>query len=186
MRYYQELRDKRWIEKRENILKRDNYTCQDCSKKKTRTTPKSTKQGTTTQIIFGPNEKISDVLKKAGFEESVNLQVHHHYYIEDHSAWEYPSRALITLCKSCHERLHERKRYMPKYASQKIADMFYHKKVTHTTPNKINKPLNSSEDINKTDPSDTNEDNRVFNLVIFLAITIWIAFVLSMLTNNGR
>lgn len=37
----------------------------------------------------------------------LGLHVHHKYYIEDYFAWEYPNDALITLCQSCHEKIHE-------------------------------------------------------------------------------
>lgn len=36
----------------------------------------------------------------------VSLEVHHKYYSMDAMAWEYPNDALITLCRSCHEKLH--------------------------------------------------------------------------------
>lgn len=43
-----------------------------------------------------------------------NLQVHHRYYDDGKMAWEYPMRALITLCKTCHEREHDRVGRHPK------------------------------------------------------------------------
>jgi hypothetical protein len=35
------------------------------------------------------------------------LHIHHHYYQEDRMAWEYPDKALTTLCWQCHETLHK-------------------------------------------------------------------------------
>jgi len=34
------------------------------------------------------------------------LQVHHKYYLKDKEIWDYPNTALMTLCKDCHEKLH--------------------------------------------------------------------------------
>jgi 5-methylcytosine-specific restriction endonuclease McrA len=46
-----------------------------------------------------------------------NLQVHHLYYFQDNVAlaWQYPYEALITVCKSCHEKIHAnpKHRYHP-------------------------------------------------------------------------
>lgn len=36
-----------------------------------------------------------------------NLQVHHIRYSPGKKAWEYPNAALITLCKDCHEKVHQ-------------------------------------------------------------------------------
>lgn len=37
---------------------------------------------------------------------SVQLNVHHLYYILGNDAWEYPNKALIVLCRDCHVRWH--------------------------------------------------------------------------------
>lgn len=39
-------------------------------------------------------------------ESNKFLQVHHLYYQFPRVPWDYPNRALITLCKKCHEKLH--------------------------------------------------------------------------------
>lgn len=39
-------------------------------------------------------------------ESTEKLQVHHLYYRKTKKAWEYPDKALTTLCKSCHEDEH--------------------------------------------------------------------------------
>jgi len=36
------------------------------------------------------------------------LEVHHRYYLRGHMAWQYPMRALVTLCRDCHEWVHGR------------------------------------------------------------------------------
>lgn len=38
---------------------------------------------------------------------SINLHIHHHYYIKGHKAWEYPNNALTALCAECHEKWHK-------------------------------------------------------------------------------
>lgn len=35
------------------------------------------------------------------------LHVHHIYYINGNKAWDYPDKALITLCKHCHKIWHD-------------------------------------------------------------------------------
>jgi len=37
-----------------------------------------------------------------------NLQVHHIYYIRGHHAWDYPNKALVTLCDKCHVDWHSK------------------------------------------------------------------------------
>ncbi len=32
------------------------------------------------------------------------LQIHHRYYVEDKRYWQYPEKALISLCEECHQR----------------------------------------------------------------------------------
>lgn len=40
---------------------------------------------------------------------SKRLQVHHIYYQEGREIWQYPDRALITLCIICHKQWHRKK-----------------------------------------------------------------------------
>lgn len=37
----------------------------------------------------------------------LNLQVHHTKYIKGKRAWEYPNSTLVTLCKDCHQKVHQ-------------------------------------------------------------------------------
>ncbi|WP_299183706.1 hypothetical protein [uncultured Aquimarina sp.] len=39
---------------------------------------------------------------------AVQLHVHHTYYIKNNVPWNYPNETLITLCHSCHKRIHEK------------------------------------------------------------------------------
>jgi 5-methylcytosine-specific restriction endonuclease McrA len=36
------------------------------------------------------------------------LEVHHLYYVIDHTAWQYPDKALIVLCRRCHQKWHNK------------------------------------------------------------------------------
>jgi hypothetical protein len=38
-----------------------------------------------------------------------NLEVHHTYYLKDKMPWEVPDDCLITLCRSCHQKEHNKK-----------------------------------------------------------------------------
>ncbi len=37
-----------------------------------------------------------------------SLSVHHRYYLYKHKAWEYNDEVLVTLCRKCHEFIHEK------------------------------------------------------------------------------
>lgn len=52
------------------------------------------------------------ILKRDGYKCSKcnlsdNLHVHHKIYIQKYMPWEYPNKYLITLCKSCHHKVHK-------------------------------------------------------------------------------
>ena len=52
------------------------------------------------------------------------LQVHHKYYEKYHdgrvNAWDYPDRCLITLCKRCHEKCHQKYKVKTYYIKRGI------------------------------------------------------------------
>lgn len=48
----------------------------------------------------------SEELKRLKWIDTRGLHVHHKYYQVGKFAWEYPDSALITLCWTCHEKLH--------------------------------------------------------------------------------
>ena len=68
-------------------------------------------------IEWADMEKAGKVIpENKGLHESLNdfrwifakdLNVHHTYYQIDKLPWEYPDESLQTLCRSCHERVHE-------------------------------------------------------------------------------
>lgn len=71
IKYSDQLKNVRWIRKRNAIIKRDKYACTKCH------------------------------------SQDITLNVHHLYYIQDALAWQYPHKALITLCERCHRKWHE-------------------------------------------------------------------------------
>ncbi len=77
MTYQEQLRDIRWLVRRNEILERDDYCCQDCLR--------SPKNGCSTHI---------------------KLQVHHRQYFDGLMAWEYSDQYLVTLCDRCHSMFH--------------------------------------------------------------------------------
>jgi 5-methylcytosine-specific restriction endonuclease McrA len=66
-----------WLEKRDDILKRDGHRCAACRS------------------------------SRGDAGDSGILQVHHRYYVLGWLPWDYPDEALVTLCMSCHWHLHE-------------------------------------------------------------------------------
>lgn len=76
MSYEEQLNDVRWFAKRDEILERDDYCCQDCLR------------------------------GKAQLSKHIELHVHHKRYISGRMAWEYPNDYLVTLCEECHGKLH--------------------------------------------------------------------------------
>lgn len=56
-------------------------------------------------------DKRKEILLRDGYKcflckATIHLQVHHKYYLKDKEIWDYPNTALMTLCKDCHEKLH--------------------------------------------------------------------------------
>ncbi len=82
--YGKELFDKRWREKRVEVLDRDNNSCRVCNSKE-------------------------------------NLEVHHrqyHYSLKlrkYRKPWEYSNQLLLTLCKKCHQKGHQKYKVPTKY-----------------------------------------------------------------------
>jgi len=77
--YYDLLKDDRWLNKREEILIRDNYKCVSCNNK-------------------------ADDLPAIGNK----LHVHHIVYKKGLKPWEYDDDDLITLCDECHKYITEK------------------------------------------------------------------------------
>jgi 5-methylcytosine-specific restriction endonuclease McrA len=79
-RYRELLFDKRWREKREEILRRDNFKCAICGK--------SAKDG---EVKLTVHHKQYHYNKKKG---------------KHSDPWDYENRYFTTLCDNCHKRGH--------------------------------------------------------------------------------
>jgi 5-methylcytosine-specific restriction endonuclease McrA len=114
---------KEWLDKRKQILSRDNYTCQNCKSfnpslglveyyrpddnglelHEYESSPgtsfyriSSEKNGITVEMDFGLNWLVLPT-----------MQIHHKLYIENRQLWEYEDSHLVTLCKDCHTLVHK-------------------------------------------------------------------------------
>lgn len=83
--YAEKLFDKRWIEKKNQIIARDNHRCVICGK---------------TDVKLHVHHKQYHFIKR--------LQIHV-------DPWNYNNKLLITLCESCHNRGHYRFKVPIKY-----------------------------------------------------------------------
>lgn len=118
-KYSNLLTTKEWLEKREEIVKRDNYACTKCNTKSDQKVP-----GMQSIYIRPIPEdeylELLDDIKTHCFSKDIEkkvpkftltnnpvlLQVHHTYYSLDKLPWEYENKSLITLCSSCHLDFH--------------------------------------------------------------------------------
>lgn len=86
--YAEKLKDPRWKAKREEILRRDNYTCRGCGAKDP-DPPEPEEDGYVPEDLDSP--------------EPIILEVHHKWYEWGKDPWDYPGSCLITLCDMCHD-----------------------------------------------------------------------------------
>lgn len=108
-----------WIQKRNEILKRDNYTCQCCHcfnpslgdviiNKQDYIELHSYNKYSGTYHIDNSEYSIGIDIS-LGYGKKIvmpTLHVHHKCYIKGHKLWEYDDKYLITLCKKCHQTIH--------------------------------------------------------------------------------
>jgi 5-methylcytosine-specific restriction endonuclease McrA len=124
----------KWKKCRERILKRDNYTCMRCN-------DFNPQLGLVERSGNDNNHEFHDYdsnptgciyrLTSDKYELSIELefigkwlvlpvlQVHHLKYYNGRSIWDYDESDLITLCKSCHQKLHVKEK-IPIYSENKI------------------------------------------------------------------
>lgn len=113
---------KEWIEVRDRILSRDNYSCQECKDFNPQLGTVEIVNQLTTDVEF--HEYQSNALQSTyrissyqnGLTIELNfetdwlvlpiLQIHHKRYISGKEIWNYSDTDLITLCKMCHTKLH--------------------------------------------------------------------------------
>lgn len=102
-----------WNDRRESIIRRDQYSCTECGK--TATMPyRDESSGITYHLWFGEERlesknEYQDILVQdiTASTRPYCLQVHHKFYILENLPWEYKDEDLITLCNWCHATFHE-------------------------------------------------------------------------------
>lgn len=55
--------------------------------------------------------------------DNKNLQVHHLCYDKDRMPWDYPRRALITLCDNCHNKIHDSERIFQQHLKDLVIQL---------------------------------------------------------------
>lgn len=123
--YIDELSSLEWKSKRDTIIERDDAECKKCFKKQSiykehkHYVPYSREEQEEFEKKL--NEQYITYAKLLGlanldyikaepqfhqFHEPIILHVHHKYYVKGKLAWEYPNEALVCLCQTCHQELH--------------------------------------------------------------------------------
>lgn len=113
---------KEWLVKRDSILARDNFTCQNCQ-----TFNPSIgwvevfDPGGNLELHYYESDPGSSIYTFSSQKYGITLimdfcldwlvlpilQVHHKRYIEGKLIWEYDDSDLVTLCKECHTLVHQ-------------------------------------------------------------------------------
>ena len=112
--YQDKLSTSEWQNKREQIISRDNCKCIKCGEPKItlygmglREMNQSERDERWERISQIPNSPIKFSKDKIVYPRvTVQLHVHHKYYILNKLPWEYQDIALITLCDLCHKEVH--------------------------------------------------------------------------------
>ena len=123
--YVDELSSLEWKSKRDIIIERDDAECKECCKKQSifkdgkyyATYSKEEQEEYEKKLneLYITNAKLLGLVDlgyikaEAQFHqvhEPIILHVHHKYYVQGKLAWEYPNEALLSLCQTCHQELH--------------------------------------------------------------------------------
>jgi len=122
--YSEKLKTIEWAKRREEILLRDSFTCQKCeiryskiidgvayinyTEEEAQEHIENFKKGMEkAQEMFGLNFPFSipNKVLHQDFQPKY-LHVHHKYYIRNTHPWNYPDEALISVCGTCHQEIH--------------------------------------------------------------------------------
>lgn len=102
-----------WLSFRDLVKTRDNETCTTCLKSQFKKLPNENfgMYFNLTKMKYEDSPSIWCTKKESDpffftIDDSVNLEVHHKYYILNKLPWEYSINALTTLCDQCHEKVH--------------------------------------------------------------------------------
>ncbi len=124
-----------WKSFREKIIQRDNSICVKCNSPATQklnpddlgyfrkpTSAELDQQSKPIEIDWGNG--ITSKMSKASIigmliENPTILHVHHLYYIWENLPWEYDLDALVTVCHSCHNDIHENQ-VIPVYSDSSL------------------------------------------------------------------
>lgn len=128
--YVEFLKTDEWKQRREAIVKRDNYKCTNCGARET-IEHYDSKLKKKFNFWFGEDEW---VITSEGFEvpipkpiladKSYHLEVHHNIYIINRLPWEYEDDDLSTLCNWCHWDFHKNNT-VTVYSEDMINEMKY-------------------------------------------------------------
>jgi predicted HNH restriction endonuclease len=127
--YSDKLMTTEWQEKRSQIIARDKEQCTVCNVRQSKYVNGKAYINRTKEEIAemrkNVKEKLKDYMHQMGMTfpipEKIEikmhidyhptfLHVHHKYYIKDKLPWEYPSDALTSLCKNCHQEIHDKEK----------------------------------------------------------------------------
>jgi RNase P subunit RPR2 len=103
MSYYEDLLDSRWYAFRHWIIERDNYRCKSDGCKFV----SNAQVFQIDRICRGDQNFQLSNLTILIDESNLGLSVHHNYYIEGKRPWEYEPSAVITVCPTCHKKIHD-------------------------------------------------------------------------------
>ena len=133
--YSAKLQTIEWAKRREVILIRDEFTCQKCKVRHSKIIDDKPylnhSKEEEEKFVENIKKGIDEYMKLMGFtfpipnqKDSLHedyqptyLHVHHKYYIINTHPWNYPDEALISVCKSCHQEIHNSED-IPVYESQ--------------------------------------------------------------------
>jgi len=116
-----QYRTQEWLTKRNQILKRDNYSCQSCNTFNPSEGWVSVYNDSKNDLeLHNYDSNTCEYIiasQKSGITLTIDygwgiwlvtpiLQIHHKKYIQGRLPWEYENDDLITLCKECHNKQH--------------------------------------------------------------------------------
>ena len=106
--YIRLLKTEEWAKIRGKVVDRDKQCCTKCC-------AQATVKGSSSHYHCTRDE--DGILSFEAADKPIHLEVHHTYYMANKMPWEYPKKALVTLCNWCHQELHDTTR-VPFYGDE--------------------------------------------------------------------